>query len=886
MTLRNKASLLIGIIIALSIGISGIFYLRFLENSLRNSIFKGLESINQTSSQLISRFLSDTLREAKAIATTLPETALAEKHTAVIEEKLKVLLEIFPKFENGLFILDQDGNLWVDYPQHPAVRGKSFADRQYFKRTMQEQKGIISSPYRSARTGKPVLTFTALLKDSQGRRLGLLGCSVQLTSPNALEGIRLTRIGESGYFCVYDTSRLMILHPEDKRVLKRDVPPGANKLFDATIDGFEGVGETVNSRGISMLLSLKRIPGTDWILGAQQPQREAFAPIRNARKTIIYCIFAAVLIAVIIGALAIRGMTQPLQRLREAVMLFDVGAYATNNSGADKDELYKKIESIDGEGEIADLAKTFREILERLDRTMVSLKGSARDWERTFDSVSEAIFLVDRKNIIIRLNQSAVEKLAVGYSDAIGRQFEDLVEKADIYSEFYSDLHKESQEKTVLVRLRRSATGRICEMTQTPLYNEAGDAIGTVRILKDITSRLQAEEDKNRLEAQLKQAQKVEAVGTLAGGIAHDFNNILSAVIGYTEIALEDVAENTLLKRNLKEVLKAAERARELVNQILTFSRHSEETLKPLKVGIILKEALKLLRSSLPSTIEIVQNIKSDGCVLASPTQIHQILMNLCTNASHAMQERGGRLNVSLTDVELDARFTSQNPGALPGPYLKLTVSDTGHGIPPEVLDRIFDPFFTTKGIGERTGMGLAVVHGIITNYRGIIQIESQAGKGTIFDIFIPIVETESDIQSAEQSSVPHGGERILFVDDEEIMVDVGRQMLERLGYRVTVKSSSVEALSLFKARKDGFDLVITDMTMPILTGDRLAVKLMAIRPDIPVILCTGYSARVSEEKAKSLGIKAFVMKPLVRVSLAKTIRSVLDENRGMEPAA
>jgi len=886
MTLRNKASLLIGIIIAVSIGISGIFYLRFLESSLRNSIFKGLESINQTSSQLISRFLSDTLREAKAIATILPETALAEKHTAVIEEKLKDLLKIFPKFENGLFVLDQDGNLWVDYPRHPAVRGKSFADRQYFKRSMQAQKGIIGSPYRSERTGKPVLTFTALLKDSQGRRLGLLGCSVQLTSPDALEGIRLTRIGESGYLYVYDTSRLMILHPKDKRVLERDVPLGANKLFDAAIDGFEGVGETVNSRGISMLLSLKRIPGTDWILCAQQPQKEAFAPIRNARKTIIYYIFAAVLIAVIIGALAIRGVTQPLQKLREAVMLLDVGDYATNNSGVDKDELYKKIESINAKGEIADLAKTFREILERLDRTMVSLKDSARDWERTFDSVSEAIFLVDQNNLIMRLNRSAIGKLAVDGRDAIGRQFEDLVEKADIYSEFYSDLNKKSPEKTDLVRLRRCATGRICEMTQTPLYNEAGDAIGTVRVLKDITSRLQAEEDKNRLEAQLKQAQKVEAVGTLAGGIAHDFNNILSAVIGYTEIASEDAAEDTLLKRNLKEVLKAAERARELVDQILTFSRHSEETLKPLKVRIILKEALKLLRSTLPSTIGIVQNIDSDGCVLASPTQIHQILMNLCTNASHAMQESGGSLNVSLTDVELDARFTSQHPGALPGPYLKLTVSDTGHGIPPEVLDRIFDPFFTTKGIGEGTGMGLAVVHGIITNYRGIIQIESQAGKGTIFDIFIPEVETESDIQSAEHCSVPRGSERILFVDDEEIMVDVGRQMLERLGYRVTVKSSSVEALSLFKARQDAFDLVVTDMTMPILTGDRLATKLMAIRPDIPVILCTGYSTQVSEEKANSLGIKAFVMKPLVRVNLAKTIRRVLDENRGMEPAA
>ena len=370
----------------------------------------------------------------------------------------------------------------------------------------------------------------------------------------------------------------------------------------------------------------------------------------------------------------------------------------------------------------------------------------------------------------------------------------------------------------------------------------------------------------------------MEAIGTLAGGIAHDFNNILSSVLGYTELALDDAEEGTRLRTNLKTVLSAGERARDLVQQILAFSRQSEKTFGPIQVKLITKEALKLLRAILPTTIEIRQDIQSDSMVLGDPTQIHQILLNLCTNADHAMREKGGILEVTLVDVELDSLFTAKHPDIKPGTHLRLMVRDTGRGIPPLILDRIFDPFFTTKDKSEGTGMGLSVVHGIVKAHGGAITVQSEPGKGAIFNVFLPVIEKTIVREAPIEKSIPTGTERVLVVDDEEALVNTHRQMLEGLGYEVVTRTSSIEALELFKARPDRFDLVITDMTMPNLTGSELALKLAKIRPDIPIILCTGFSHEITAEKSKEMGIKEFLLKPILREVMAETVRRVLDE--------
>jgi PAS domain S-box-containing protein len=392
----------------------------------------------------------------------------------------------------------------------------------------------------------------------------------------------------------------------------------------------------------------------------------------------------------------------------------------------------------------------------------------------------------------------------------------------------------------------------------------------TLTFCRDIT-QLRA------VESRLQQAERMESIGTLAGGIAHDFNNILSAIIGYTELSLFDATKGTPLEHNLQEVYTAAKRARDLVKQILAFARQSDEEQKPIQVDIIAKEVLKLIRSTIPTTIEVKENIESHSLIMGNPSQVHQVFMNLCSNAAQAMEDAGGVLEVVLADVEHNDQSPLPLSGLKPGNYLKITVSDTGLGISPDIIGSIFEPYFTTKGVGKGTGMGLALTHGIIESYGGKIAVDSELGKGTIFSIYLPITKNRDDHRPYEKEILPSGIERILFVDDELPIANMSSRLLEQLGYRVTFRTSSVEALELFRSKPNDFDLVITDMTMPNMTGDQLALELMKMRFDIPVILCTGYSNKISEEIAKEIGIKAFAYKPIVKAELAKTVRKVLD---------
>ncbi len=385
-----------------------------------------------------------------------------------------------------------------------------------------------------------------------------------------------------------------------------------------------------------------------------------------------------------------------------------------------------------------------------------------------------------------------------------------------------------------------------------------------------------------KYERQLQQVLKIQAIGTLAGGIAHDFNNILFPIVGYTELTMDEVPEGSVAHNNLAEILKAANRARDLVQQILTFSRQSGQERKPTKVQYIVKEALKLLRASIPASIEIIHEIDED-CrpVMGDATQIHQVIMNLCTNAYQAMQDKGGRLTVSLKEVDISYEETVEKIGMQPGKHLRLAVVDEGCGMDASVLDRIFEPYYTTKEQGKGTGLGLSVIHGIVKNHRGDIAVTSSPGKGSTFQVYLPVIE--DDIVATEFEPVngaAKGNERILLIDDEEQIVSMEQQMLENLGYQVTARTDSEEALREFSQQPQNFDLVITDMTMPHMTGDQLAQKLLNIKPGIPVILCTGFNEDITEEKALAMGIQKFVMKPVIKNDLATTIRTVLDQNR------
>lgn len=381
-----------------------------------------------------------------------------------------------------------------------------------------------------------------------------------------------------------------------------------------------------------------------------------------------------------------------------------------------------------------------------------------------------------------------------------------------------------------------------------------------------------------RLHDQLQQSEKMEAIGTLAGGIAHEFNNILGIIIGNTELAIDDVPEWNPAKECLKEIRAASMRAKEVVRQILSFARKSLIARKPVRVSPIIEETLKLMRASIPTTIDVRDEISCEwDTVLADLTQLNQILMNLCTNAAHAMRKEGGVLEVCLENVE----FGIQNSdlGLEPGTYVKLTVKDTGHGIDPEIMDRIFEPYFTTKGQAEGTGMGLAVVHGIVKSYDGTITVQSEAGKGAVFEVLIPVIDAEVLKEIEKEDELPTGDECILFVDDEEALVRAYTLALKSLGYKVVSFNNPLEALEAFQKDPEKFDLIITDLTMPHITGDKLAKEMMEIRSDIPVILCSGYSEPISDDKVSKLGIKAYVTKPFIKRDLARVVRRALADN-------
>jgi nitrogen-specific signal transduction histidine kinase len=380
--------------------------------------------------------------------------------------------------------------------------------------------------------------------------------------------------------------------------------------------------------------------------------------------------------------------------------------------------------------------------------------------------------------------------------------------------------------------------------------------------------------DHHNLEVHLRQSHKMEAIGTLAGGIAHDFNNILAAIIGYAEMTLTKVVQGSMTERNLAQILKAAHRAKDLIKQILIFTHEGEKEHRPVRIAPVVKEALKLLRASIPKTIAIRQKIRltSNGVVLADPTQIHQVLINLCTNAAYAMREKGGALEVSLTDGVPEIEALSMYDQLGDTHCLQLTVSDTGCGIQPAIIERIFDPFFTTKDQGQGTGMGLAVVHGIVKSHDGAITVNSRVGKGSTFTVYLPRHEDKVLAETEAPYPMPRGSGRILFVDDEETLADLGKQMLIDLGYEVVSMTNSREALAVFRAQPGWFDLVFTDYTMPEMTGADLARRIMSMRPDIPVVLCTGYSETINEEKAREIGIRAFVMKPFTHRDIAEVV--------------
>ena len=512
-----------------------------------------------------------------------------------------------------------------------------------------------------------------------------------------------------------------------------------------------------------------------------------------------------------------------------------------------------------------------------------ALQESEKRFRQIFQTSPESI-------ILTRLDDGLIVDINESHTSITGYTREEVIGKTALESGIWQDEHERDK---LITPLRESGFFKNKEITFLRKNGDMGTVLSSGRIFylenvphiltisRDVTEQKREQKEKEKLQARLQQAQKMEAIGTLAGGIAHDFNNILQGILGYTELAGLKYKNGKDIAKELEVLTQAGNRAADLVQNILSFSRQTEPERKPLDLGQVIKEALKLIRASLPATIEIRMNIPgAPDKVWADYTEMHQVLMNLCTNAAHAMEESGGILEVILEQAEIDDRSASMDPALTPGLYQRITVSDTGHGMDREVQSRIFDPFFTTKEQGKGTGMGMSVVHGIIKSHGGAITVYSEPGQGSTFHIFIPVMTSGSTEcpQASQPADLAAGEEHILFVDDEKHIVDFASEILKALGYTVTGCNSSLEALELFSRDPSRFDLVITDQTMPRMTGVNLAGELTRLRPDIPIILCTGFSAALTPEKLKWSGVRELIMKPILVGQLAKTIRDVLDK--------
>lgn len=502
------------------------------------------------------------------------------------------------------------------------------------------------------------------------------------------------------------------------------------------------------------------------------------------------------------------------------------------------------------------------------------LKKSEENYQDLYDNAPDMFASVDAgTGRVIECNQTLCKAVGKSKEEIIGNKIFDLyhpdsrLDALDAFATF-RDTGKVVDKNTSLIRSDGSPLA--VSLNVSAVRDEDGTILYSRSSWRDVTNI-------KKMEAELRQSQKMEAIGTLAGGIAHDFNNILASILGYTELALEEVENGTQLHDNLQEVLTAGNRAKGLVKQILTFARQTEENVSPLDIEPIVTELVKFIRSSIPSTISIESSVESTSLVMANPSQIHQILMNLCTNSAHAMEEHGGRLRLHVQDATIEQDSQLLRNGGRPGDYLQITVADTGTGIKTDIIQSIFEPYFTTKEVGKGTGVGLAVVHGIVKDYNGFIDVHSVVGSGTTIDIYLPTTKEDEVISSSESYPAIGGDETILVVDDEGPLAQMQSRILEQLGYSVIVCTDSFEALSVFRNDPQKIDALVTDMTMPGLTGDKLAKACQKIRPGLVTIICTGYSEVVATKNAAALGVLAVVQKPIVKGELARVLREGLD---------
>ena len=581
----------------------------------------------------------------------------------------------------------------------------------------------------------------------------------------------------------------------------------------------------------------------------------------DLQRNILILMVGVFSVALSLGHIMSRTLANDINSIKDAAVAFGQGEFDKQIVIRSKDEL-------------GTLATSLNKMAEDLSQTLVS-----KDYvENILSSLMDTLLVLATDFTIQKANRACLETLGFTEEELLGRPITELLDP-DVPLSLFNEVFRKGFVHNAEVNYH-CRTGQTLPVlfSAALMRDRKGDIEGLVCVARDITERKLAEQERERLQGQLLHAQKMETIGTLAGGVAHDFNNILTPLLGYLELAQDEVEPDTEVKESIGFAIQATHRARDLVQQILTFSRRGDQERRPLQLRFVIKEALKLLRSTLPSTIRIDAELPEDcDDVLADPTQMHQVIMNLGANAYHAMAKEGGTLTVKLETVDSGEVMRERFPHLPENRYVRLQVSDNGHGMDAQTISRIFEPFFTTKDVGEGTGLGLSVVHGIVTEHGGMIDVQSEIGKGSTFTILLPSASCEGKGVVVPSTAEAAGVEKILFVDDEEIIALLGKEMLERLGYRVTSVSDSREALNLVQQEPGRFDILITDLTMPHMTGLQLSREVKGVRSDLPIILLSGYVGSLTNEDVREAGINATLVKPIVATELGAAVRRLID---------
>ncbi|MEE4362959.1 MAG: cache domain-containing protein [Desulfotignum sp.] len=811
------------------------------------------------------------------------------------QEAIDILEEIFLNQSIGIsgyiYCINSSGDV-VIHPDH-RVKGQNVSDFAFIQQQLAIKDGYLEYDWKNP--GEPKARPKALYMTYYKPLDWIISVSAYRNEFSHLvdindfkKPVQSFKSGESGYAYILDKNGKALIHPAFAGInLARDLDQSADFFEEMLTQDAGKITYFWKNPGDAAprekQVIFKHLPRFNWIIGSTSYMEEVYAPLHTFNKLLGITVLLVVGAGIFLIFFVSRSITRPLDLLMKKLKAGTKGDFSVRMDHEASDEI----------GQLAGHFNSFMNQLESYHTQVVqqiqenkeaqaALMENELKLRGLFDQSFQYTGILAPSGILEKVNQSALKMGGFTPSDVL---FKPVWE---------TPWWPPSAARQLKLQFWQAMEGRLVRFETTNLSHDHGirnvdisikpvkNEVGNIEFLilegRDITDLKHAESDRRKLAVQLEKAQKMEAIGTLAGGIAHDFNNILSSIFGYTQLAQMNIASPEKSRNHLDQVLKGAQRAAALVQQILTFSRQTEYQKKPLKIHLIIKESLKLLRSSIPTTIEIQTDIRSRAMILADPTQMHQVMMNLCTNAYHAMMADGGILTVVLEKQCMDSQQIPLESAAIPGEFMKLMVKDTGCGMDERTLAKAFDPYFTTKEIGRGTGFGLALVQAIVEEHQGFVTAESQPGKGSAFSVFIPIVESDPGFHIPEKPVHMTGGnETIMVVDDEQDIRRLTRELLENLGYTVKTCEDGLKALAVFQKAPLDVDLVITDMTMPHMAGDELAARLIRIRKEIPVILCTGYSEQISEKQALDIGIVRYMAKPIQNQDLVRMVREVLD---------